>query len=353
MRKAVTLKDISAATGVSLASVHRALYQKEGVSGELCESILLKVRELGYKANYAAASLKRKTLNVAIALPGGEGKGRMYYRYMWQACGDYNKEVAGLNIQLHNFPVSDTNYIKVLEKIYRTCGDNLNGLLLVPLDEGNETAGIIDKFINRGVQVVLVDNDISGCRRLCCISPHDESTGRLGAEILSAFTSRPGKILVSAGSRTIASHVNNVMGFSAYIKENGFPFSIDYIHQYEDANAGYSEAKSFLKSHDDIVAFYVVSARETVPLCQAVIDSGYAGKLRGVGSDIFPESVQMLKNDVVQALIYKNPYEKAYRGLKILCEALIKKEKPESSSVSVPIGIIMKNNLPFFLEFIR
>jgi LacI family transcriptional regulator len=352
MRRAVTLKDLSIATGVSLTSVHRALYNKEGISGKLCQTILRKAEELGYKTNYAASSLKRKALRIAIVLPDGEGSGRFYYSYFWRACRNYHKEVAGLNVQIIEFGFSDKeNQISLLEKIYRNHGNDLDGLLVVPVSQGDAIRHSIEKYIEKGVHVVLVDNDIPDCRRLCCISPHDASSGRLGAEFLSAITNRPGKVLISAGNANISSHIHNIIGFTAYIDENTIPLRIHKIYGYEDVSVSYAQARSFLEKNDDVVAFYAVTARETLPLCQAVIDTGNAGKIRGMGSDLFPESARMLKDNVVQALLYKNPYEKAYKGLKILCEALIKKEKPKSSCATVPIAIIMKNNLPFFQEF--
>ncbi|MDR1931755.1 MAG: LacI family DNA-binding transcriptional regulator [Spirochaetales bacterium] len=353
MRKIVTLKDVSAATGVSLTSVHRALYNKEGISGKLSQIILRKAKELGYKTNYAASSLKRKALQIAIVLPDGGGSGRFYYSYFWRACRDYRKEVDGLNVRILEFAFSEEgSLIPLLEDIYRTHGDNLDGLLIVPVSGADDMRIAIDKYIEKGVQVALVDNDIPDCRRLCCISPHDASSGRLGAEFLSAITNKPGKVLISAGSAGSASHIHNIIGFTAYINENNIPLRIHKIYGYEDSAVSYAQARAFLEENDDVAAFYAVTARETLPLCQAVIDSGRAGKIRGMGSDLFPESARMLRDDVVQALLYKNPYEKAYKGLKILCEALIRNEKPKSPCATVPIGIIMKNNLPFFQEFI-
>jgi LacI family transcriptional regulator len=353
MQKAVTLKDISEATGVSPTSVHRAVYNKEGISDKLRRMILQKAKELQYKTNYAASSLKRKPLRIAIILPNGEGSGRFYYHYFWKACEDYHKEVAGLNVQILKFAFSDSNgHMRLLEEVYKTYHDDLDGLLLVPVSIGTDIHVAVDKYIEKGVRVVLVDNDIPDCRRLCCISPHDAFSGRLGAELLSIMTHNGGKVVISAGSRNISSHIHNIIGFTAYIKENRIPFQIHKIYGYDDSRVSYARAKAFLEKNDDVVAFYAVTARETLPLCQAVIDTGYAGKIRGIGSDLFPESARMLEDDVVQALLYKNPYEKAYKGLKILCEALIKNEQPKSSSSTVPISVIMKNNLPFFQEFI-
>ena len=64
-----TLKDISKALNVSSTTVHRALAGKEGISDSLREKILKTAEEMGYKLNYAASSMKRKAVKIAVLLP--------------------------------------------------------------------------------------------------------------------------------------------------------------------------------------------------------------------------------------------------------------------------------------------
>ena len=93
-------------------------------------------------------------------------------------------------------------------------------------------------------------------------------------------------------------------------------------------------------------------ARNTMPLCQALCRSGRQDEIFAVGSDLFPESAQMLRDGVLEAIIYKAPYEKGYQGFKVLFECLIKGNVPKSAAVSVQISIIMQNNIRFFEDFI-
>ena len=60
----------------------------------------------------------------------------------------------------------------------------------------------------------------------------------------------------------------------------------------------------------------------------------------------------VLRDGVLEAIIYKAPYEKGYQGFKVLFECLIKGNVPKSAAVSVQISIIMQNNIRFFEDFI-
>ena len=56
----ITLKDISEKMNVSMTSVHRAIYGKEGVSDKLRKQIIEVAEQMGYEPNYAASSIREK-----------------------------------------------------------------------------------------------------------------------------------------------------------------------------------------------------------------------------------------------------------------------------------------------------
>ncbi len=66
----VTIKDIAEATGVSYATVSRTLNSRNGVSPKTREKVLQTAKEMGYKPNIHARSLKtNQTLTIALIVP--------------------------------------------------------------------------------------------------------------------------------------------------------------------------------------------------------------------------------------------------------------------------------------------
>ena len=63
----VTVHDVAARSGVSIATVSRALREPHRVSGDTRDRVLAAIDELGYRPNRAAASLRRGRTGV-IAL---------------------------------------------------------------------------------------------------------------------------------------------------------------------------------------------------------------------------------------------------------------------------------------------
>ncbi len=353
MGRQVTLKDIATALNVSMTTVHRALYNKEGISDAMRQAVLNKAEDLGYTTNYIASSLKRRAMKIAAVLPTPEGSGRYYHRQLWDAVNACETEANDLNVQISYYPYPEDNtqyHYEVLDRVFRENQGALDGLLLMPAEYDENMRRAISRFTEQGVAVVLLDNDVPESGRICCVAPHNTSTGRLGGELLSMMNLPEGQVLVAGGNQNSASHVHNVQGLCNYLNERGGKLKPLVMHNYNDLDATYHQAMEILRSNPDIVAFYSVTARETVPLTQAVIDSGLAGKLRGIGSDLFPETAKFLQEDVIQAIIDKNAYARGECGFKALFSYLVKKITPPSTSVTVPIGIVMKNNLPFFLD---
>ncbi|MGI6404633.1 MAG: LacI family DNA-binding transcriptional regulator [Oscillospiraceae bacterium] len=350
----VTLKEIAADLNVSRTTVHRALHGKEGISEELRQAVLARAQALGYTTNYIASSLKRKTKRLAVVLPQKEGAGQFYHKYFWDAIDTFYPEASSLNVEIDSFPFQEDKHqqIAILDKLFHNGNTEYHGILTMPLQNDEELRQSVERFSYKNVPVVLIDSDLPDSGRLCCIAPHDRLTGRLGAEILTAITHKPGKILIASGSTAHAAHMHNLEGFREYLNESANEFQPLIMQNYGNYQKCYQESMTLLQSHPDIVAFYSVTARDTIPLAQAVIDCGLAGKLRGVGSDLFPQNAEFLKQGILQALIYKNAYDKGRLGFEVLFSYVVKNILPESDKMTVPIGVIMKNNLHFFKDFI-
>jgi len=328
------------------------LHGKEGITEQLRESICARAQELGYTNNYVASSLKRKALRLAVVLPRKDGSGRFYFKYAWDAIYEFYPEANSLNteIECHYFDYETDQQMQMLQSLV-DAKEPVDGLLTMVAKSDEAMANMIKRFGYRNIPVVLLDNDLPGVHRIACVAPHDKQIGRLGAEILCAITHNPGKILVAGGSPESASHRCNLEGFSEYIAENSKQLELVVAHEHGNYERCYAKAANLLDTHKDIVAFYSVTARDTLPLCKAVQDSGLAKTLRGVGSDLYPESAELLRNDTVQALIYKNAFDKGRIGLRILFDYVVKNIR-DVDQIAVPISVIMKNNLLFFEKYI-
>lgn len=357
--KKITLKDIAQASGYSLVSVHRAMNNKEGVSKEVRQQILNVADQLGYTTNYVASALKRRQVNIAIVLPEPGGGGKYYFQYFWKGCRDAEDEVAGynLNVMKYTFPIHGSSgseeQVDILKQLYEEWGNRLDGLLTSPNINNSQIQCLLSQFSGRGVSVVLIDNDFKDCGRLCCIAPNDIYTGRLAAELMNlVLQGKRGTILVAAGDERSLSHKMNADGFEDYFREQNTNIQVKRVQDLNQPEANREQMLQCFLEDSDIIGAYSTRARNTIPLCEALLRSGRRDEIFAVGSDLFQESADMLSSGVLKAIVYKNPYQKGYLGFKTLFEYLIKGISPKDEAISVPISIILQNNIKFFKEFI-
>ena len=220
-----TLKDIARAVGVSATTVHRALQGKEGVGEDARKKIQRVAAEMGYRSNYMAAALKRKTMQFAIAFPAPDLENKYYYHSLWQGAREFLKSVEEFNIVAREFPyplVPGSNGA-VLKDIYEK-SDDVDGVITMAVDNP-QSSYFIDKLAEKNIPVVLVGADLHKESRFCCVKSFDELAGSLAAELLTAFLpgdARP-KIMITGnlmGSLAMPDQYYNSLGFEQYMEAN-------------------------------------------------------------------------------------------------------------------------------------
>jgi LacI family transcriptional regulator len=119
MEKRTTITDIAKRAGVSIGTVHCALSGKPGVSEETRRRISDLAKQMDYRPNAVAASLKRRTIRIAAAFPGPTEESRYYYTFISQGLretirsrSDYNRSL--VEVPFYMGPNSQGNELSAL-----------------------------------------------------------------------------------------------------------------------------------------------------------------------------------------------------------------------------------------------
>lgn len=348
--KRITIKEIANIAGVSIGAVHSALYDKPGVSEETKNRILKIVRENNYHLNTAAASLKRKPMNVAVAIPALSSVNRYYFNNLWAALNNYKNTLKDYNISFIELPyyIGDS----LLEnELLRLCNEkDLSGIIGFIGFMDSAAKAVLSKFAEKGVTVVLVGEDYESSNRICCVLPDYDMTGRMVGELISRQLHNEGRVLVCAGTVTIPAHYEVADGVYNYFKENQLPNQIirkNYSHNIDDH---YKSLVDILSKNSDISACFAVTARESKLLGKALEATGKAGRMIAVGSDIFEENMDFLERGVFTNLLNKNPYSQMLVALKCTVDYLVRDIKPVKEKIYVGTEIVFKSSLAMYKQ---
>ncbi len=345
MEKRITIKDISERTNLSYGTVHRALADKKGVSEKVRDYVVQVAEEMGYKPNFVASSLKRKTLNLVASFPEPMGRGKFFYTDVWKGFRDCVEQYRDYNISIIEVPYqrynSEENQNTKLLSILNEYEGEINGLITQGNEEGEE---VIRKYSEAGIPIVFACDDMPNIHRLCCVQANHYTTGKIAAEILTASIPDNSSVILCAGYTDTLSHKLSVEGFENYIKEESLNIKVLRVEDIKNADEVKATLKGYFEEDSNIQGMYSVNARDTVTLCQTAIEEGKVDK-RLVGSDVFDENKEFMKQGVLNNLIYKNPSGQVFEATRILMDYLIKNEMPKEKIIYTDTAVIYKSNL--------
>lgn len=343
----MTLKDISKATGYSLTSIHRAIYNKEGLSPKTREKILEAVKSMGYEVNYIASSLKRKTLNIAFIGKKPRISNDYHYMIAEGVKSAFSQDV-GMNIALQEYYFDGTlmdledEECKILSEIYMH--DDLDGVVIMPTNTGVKLQFAIQKLISKGFPVVLVDDSFEQMDFLCAVEPFNDLIGKTAAEFMSQIC-QSGKVLVALGNPSSNGQMENYESFLGYLQEHNAPISCITVPDLNDKEKLVEKLVELID--DEVVGLYTVCESNTPAICKAAIASGRVD-LKVLGCDLSPDNKKYLGEGILSGILDMNSYLQGFLAMRVLLEYILKNITPKASILSVPVRLVLRSSLEFF-----
>lgn len=346
MAQKVTLKEIAQNTGVSLGTVHRAIYGKSGVREDTRQRILDEVRRLNYQVDETASALKRHEKRVAVVLPRAQKEERFYFRGLWQAIRQAAGEMERHKIQYEYiespYPLSEI--WRELERVYDEQLDEIDGLITAA--DGEEASVWISRFAKRRIPIVLLSSHYIGdSPMVSCIKGDHERCGSLAAEFMQ-YGVKPGggKILLLGGDERVYSNSVYARRFEKEMQNRGYDLLRINGFGWEEIEA---PCRQCLET-ERIQGVFVANARNTYAVCRIMTEMRLGEDILVVGSDVFEELRPYYESGLLNATICQYQWEQGNRAVKQMYEYLIRGNILQKDEMMPPV-LLMKNNYEYFL----
>lgn len=347
--KNITLKDIATQAGTSVTTVYRVLNNKEGVGDKLRQRILDLAKESGYTLNYAASSLSKKATNIVLIFPKQDETGKFYADLIYEGYSNFKKEISGFNITFTEifYEYETEELSSLLEKLFNDKTCKVDGMLIYPI-RSRQIINLLNRFTGRGTPMVLLDKDLCEVDRLTCVKPDDELAGKIAGELMCKLVHTSGKILIADNDITVLEsdlciQDPNSSSFEQMIQQRRNDLTTEKIQVSTKDHKLYHYMKDRLSKDPGIVGVYSTTARNTVAVAEAMTNLSIQKHITFIGSEVFDENIQMLKNGILDAIIYKNPFLLGYEALKILFNHVLKGEEVKKQYNMTP-KIILESN---------
>ena len=345
----VTINDVAEKAQVSVGTVHRAIYGKAGVSKVVWERILEIASELNYHPNRVASPLRKKPLNIVIAFPEPSSDNRYFYGRLWNACKEERELFDSHNCNVIQLPYDDKeagSFVSDISRILLQYKNSIDGMLIggkIWSENILLATQIYEDPYN--VPLITIGEDFDNINCLASIQSDHISDGRMAAELLCTYMHDGGDILLFGGDITMHSNRENATAFEQYVNTY---YPEHKIYKVFGDSADHSipdRVAALLQEKTEIRGMYSVSARGTMHVVDGLKRSGIKENIKIIGSDLYQETADYLRNGQIQSIIYKNPQKQARVGIHLLMDYLLWGNRPVNQRQRLTSIIVNRANV--------
>ena len=228
------------------------------------------------------------------------------------AADEMNK--AGMNVEVQwdqppQADVSDHN-----QRIETNIGKHPSGLVVACLDPATNVQ-ILDEAVKAGVNVLTFNSFCAD--RFPFVGQKDSyQDGFDLAEFLAKQIGDKGNVGILSGSLTSTDHLRRVEGFKAALAKHPNIKIVFEQPDNDDLDKAVQLTENALQAHPDLVGLFGCNASNPIGAARAVQNAGLAGKVKIVGLDDLPETIQFVKDGVITATMAQRQWEQGYWAVK-------------------------------------
>ena len=341
MKKKITIKDIARVANVSIGTVDRVLHKRGKVSEKALQKVNDALKELDYKPNPLARSLKNNVIyTISIFIPNPEKD------LFWLPCKQGIEEIIteyeafDVNISVEQYDPYEP--VPFLEKGLELIAKSPDVFLFVPLFE-RESDVLLKKLDKKDI-LTATFNSLPKNHVDQHVGQDLFLSGRVGAKLIADFlhpSSRIGIVHIEEAFNNAIHMQEKEAGFMSFFET----LETDHKIFTKIINTDVHNHLSHFIESFDINTFFVTNSK-TYEVVRTLERLDRKGTI--VGYDLLPENVKYLTEGKIQFLIHQAPKLQASLSLKSLVEKLMfKKEYPEKQFL--PIEIINSENVKSYL----
>jgi LacI family transcriptional regulator len=337
----VTIRKIADVANVSRGTVDKVLNNRPGVSDRTRKRIKQIAQQLGYQPNIAGKALafQQNPITIGVIIP----MMNTFYEDIQKGSEAAYREFKDFGVKVYYEMMEQYDEALQLEKIHKLREKGINGLVLPPYNS-LAIKEIINGLEKEGIRVITYNTDVQETNRLCFVGQDLYKSGRVAAELMTKFLNKEGDVFILTGFEDVWAHHIRVQGFKDVMKETHSSIQIvDQIESKDSNQITYEKTKEALQKYSHLRGIYVAAAG-VLGVAKALKETGSHERVIVSCYDIFPETEQLLKENVIDFTILQDPFSQGYLPIKIFFDYFFKNKEPEEKHIKTKLEIIIKEN---------
>ncbi|WP_245319279.1 LacI family DNA-binding transcriptional regulator [Consotaella salsifontis] len=341
--KRVTVHDVAAEAGVSLATVDRVLNGRSGVTTATAARVKDAVERLNYRRDLFAASLATgREYRFQFVVPSGNAN--TFMGNLGRAVEEEAERLAEQRILVSVDHYVAFDEVSLAERLAAIDTERVRGVAVVAVDTPRVKEAV-DALVLAGVKVVTIVSDVIPSLRSHTIAINNICAGRVAGTLIGRFLGgREGEVALVSGSMALRDHVERRIGFEQVLLRD-FPHLqiLSPSEGRDDSGVTRPLMRRMLHDHPRLIGLYSIGAGNR-GIIDAMEESGRARDIVAVAHELTIHSRQALISGSFDAVIHQNVTAEvaaAVRVLKALCDGQADVVQP-----GIPIDIFFRDNLP-------
>lgn len=341
--KPVGIKDIAYALGISIGTVDRALHGRSDISPMTRARVLKKAKQLGYRPNLAAQSLKlNRRLRIGAYFPLQIAS---FFDSLRSGVLAAASAALGVNVDLvfRTFPRLGEGDVDLLSG---DAAQKFDGLLVVPGNPGRIEPPL-RALAEKGVAAVCVASDAPRSGRVASIAVDAYASGAIAAELFSRTIRKAGPLATITGELVTLDHAEKLRGFAANLALYAPHLTLlPAFEAHENPREAYRQAKRLLSRKPCPLGIYLSTAN-SIPVLRALEEMNMSDSVQVIATDIFPELIPYIESGKVLATLHQRPFTQGKIALELLVRYLLDGSVPDPVIRLAP-HIVLRSNLGLF-----
>ncbi len=338
-----TIRDLSEAAGVSVATVNRVLAGMQGVRAVTREKVEAAATAIGFyglgaiQARNAAVRQKYR-FGVILLQPH-----RPFYQLLAEALRNAAAAIDDADVELrieHLEDLSPQNTADRALALAEDCQAICISSAVHPL-----VTQALETVQARGVPVFALISQLSATGQVHYVGLDNWKVGRTAAWAFEHICKKPGKIGILMGNYRYRNQEMNESGFRSYFREYAPAFTLlEPQSTFESAAAAQEITEGLLRDHPDLVGLFISGGGISGALA-ALRAGDQAGKLVVVGYELMDSTRAALLNGTLTMVIAHPLRRLADEAVSGMIRAISSGGEPASHTCILPFEIYTRENI--------
>ena len=320
-----------------------ALPVEDDISKEVLQAVLQSSQRLGHRFNRTVRCFDEKPISIGIILPNAwpEFYGLLSKGLQNELVRNRDYKLSAQFRSISNL-YSDNEIENALESLIE---ERVDAVILCPAFVTNYSP-YLDKLCENNIPTILLGADLANGKRLASVRVDAYMSGRLAGEFLGGIVPDNKSVAVFIGNKDIMDYSQKVDGFLHELKYSTCKVCGIY-ETHGEPEVAYHLTKMIIKERHDLGGIFVATGN-LATVCECVLEHGLEGKIKIIGTDVFPDIKRFMDKGVMSGIIYQDPVKQGEIAINTLYSYLVDGCEC-NQSIFIKPSLILKSNLSGYL----